>query len=148
MVAILLWMRRRELAESITGWWWPALVLVGMALVLHVFGYLAQQPRVSIIALVLGAYGLVGLVWGWKTMKVSFFPFAVFAFCMPFGTFIEDLTFPLRLLMTKITFFVCHGVLDMPLIRDGTTLTTRPGKLILTLPRGAVAFAVLWRYWG
>jgi exosortase len=129
VVVILLWVKRRELAETITGWWWPAMVLVGLTLLLHVFGFLAQQPRVSIIALFSGIYCLVGLVWGWKTMKASFFPFVLFAFCMPLGTFVESLTLPLRLIMTKITYFVCNGGLDIPLIRDGTTLIDPTGKI-------------------
>jgi exosortase len=129
VVAILLWVKRRELAETITGWWWPGLVLVGLALLLHAFGFLAQQPRVSIIALFSGIYCLAGLVWGWKTMKASFFPFVLFAFCMPLGTFVEALTLPLRLIMTKITYLVCSGGLDIELTRNGTTLTDPTGMI-------------------
>ncbi len=127
VVAILIWVKRRELAETITGWWWPGLVPLGFALLLHVFGYLVQQPRISLIAVFFGIYSLVGLVWGWRTLKASFFPFALFAFCMPFGTSIEKLTLPLQLLMTKITYFVCHVGLDVPLIRNGTALTDPHG---------------------
>ncbi|HUD83053.1 MAG TPA: exosortase/archaeosortase family protein [Candidatus Saccharimonadales bacterium] len=129
VVVILLWVRRRELAETITGWWWPGLAFVGLALLLHVFGFLAQQPRVSIVALFFGIYSLVGLVWGWRTMKASFFPFVLFAFCMPFGTFVENLTLPLRLLATKLTFLICHGGLEIPLFQNGTELFDKTGKI-------------------
>jgi exosortase len=121
-VLILLWVRRRELADTISGWWWPAIGLIGVALALHVFGFLVQQPRVSVVSLFFGIYSLVGLVWGWKTLKASFFPFVLFAFCMPFGTFIENLTLPLRLFSTSLTFAICHGGLDVPLYRNGTNL--------------------------
>jgi exosortase len=129
VVAILLWVKRRELAETIGGWWWPGLGLVVFSLLLHVFGYVAQQPRISLIAVFFGIYGLVGLVWGWKTLKASFFPFVLFAFCMPFGTSIEKVTLPLQLLMTKITFLICHTGLDVPLIRNGTSLADPTGKI-------------------
>jgi exosortase len=121
-VVVLLWVRRRELAETITGWWWPGIILVAGALALHIFGFLGQQPRVSVVALFFGIYSLVGLVWGWKTMKASFFPFVLFAFCMPFGTFIENITLPLRLFATSMTYTICHTGLDVPLYRNGTRL--------------------------
>jgi exosortase len=129
VVAILLWVKRRELAETIAGWWWPGLALVGLALLLHVFGFLAQQPRVSMIGFFFGMYSLVGLVWGWRTLKASFFPFVLFSFCMPLGTFAEDLTLPLRLLATKLTYVICHGGLDVPVIRTGTALFDQSGRM-------------------
>jgi exosortase len=129
VVAILLWVKRRELAETISGWWWPGLALVALALLLHVFGFLAQQPRISIVALFFGIYSLVGLVWGWRTLKASFFPFAIFAFCMPLGTFVEDLTLPLRLFATKLTYLICHGGLDIPVLQNGTELFDVTGKI-------------------
>jgi hypothetical protein len=85
VVAVLFWVKRRELAASISGVWWPALAVVGLALLIHVLGFLGQQPRVSMIGLFLGLYGLIGLVWGRRTMWVSTFPMALFAFCMPLG---------------------------------------------------------------
>ena len=44
--------------------WWPGLLLVGLALALHLAGYMVQQPRISIVALFTGIYGLMGLAWG------------------------------------------------------------------------------------
>ena len=85
VVAILLWVKRKELAATLARPWWPGLLLLGLALLLHIFGFLAQQPRVSLVALCFGLYSLVGLAWGWRTMKASFFPFFLFAFCMPLG---------------------------------------------------------------
>jgi exosortase len=126
-VVILLWVKRRELLETITGWWLPGLGLTGLALLLHFFGYLAQQPRVSIVALFFGMYSLVGLVWGWRTLKASFFPFVLFAFCMPFGTFAQNLTLPLQLLLTKTTYLICDKGLNIDMIRDGTTLLNKTG---------------------
>jgi exosortase len=128
VVAVLLWVKRRELAESIRGPWWPGLVLVGLALLVHILGFLAQQPRVSMIGFFAGIYALVGLVWGWKTMKVSFFPFVLFAFCMPFGAFFNPVTLPLRLLATKWTAAVCRGVLDINMVAQGTLLIGLRGK--------------------
>ncbi len=128
VVAVLLWVRRRELAASITGLWWPGLAVVGLALLIHILGFLAQQQRVSVIALFLGIYGLAGVVWGWRTMKVSFFPMVLFAFCMPLGTFAEELTLPLRLLATSVTRMVCHGLLGIGVVQEGTKLMDPLGQ--------------------
>ena len=65
---------------------WPAgLWLVCLALVLHIFGYMGQQPKASVLALFIGIYGLMGLAWGPAFLKASFFPFFLFAFCVPLG---------------------------------------------------------------
>src|SRR5271168_1793511 len=75
--------------DSLFGWMWekwtdPAndsshgklipLVVLAFALGLHVVGFVVQQPRLSMVAFFSGSWILVGLVWGRKTLKVSFFP--------------------------------------------------------------------------
>jgi exosortase len=122
VVLALFWVRRRELAASISGVWWPAVAVVALALLVHIVGFLAQQPRVSMIALFLGMYGLIGVAWGRRTMWMSLFPMALFAFCMPLGTFAEDLTLPLRLLSATWTRMVCHGLLGIDVVQHGTAL--------------------------
>ena len=129
VVAVLLWVKRKELAASMAGPWWPGLALTGLALLLHVFGFLAQQPRVSLVAVFLGLYCLVGLAWGWRMMRASFFPFFLFAFCMPLGTFVEGLTLPLRLLATRLTALACGFLLDIPVVQHGTALYDPSGKI-------------------
>jgi exosortase len=122
VVVALLWVKRRALMTSITGVWWPGLFVVGAALLIHIFGFLAQQPRVSMIGLFLGIYGLFGVVWGWRMMWESTFPMALFAFCMPLGTFAQGLTTPLRLLAASCTRMICHGLLGINVIQQGTAL--------------------------
>ncbi len=129
VVAILLWVKRKELAASLAGPWWPGLVLTALALLLHILGFLAQQPRISMVALFFGLYSLVGLVWGWKTMKASFFPFCLFVFCMPLGMFVDGLTLPLRLLATKLTAWTCGSFLGIPVLQHGTALYDQSGKI-------------------
>jgi exosortase len=129
VVVILLWVKRQELAETIRGVWWPALAPMGLALLVHIFGFLVQQPRISMVGLFLGIYSLVGLVWGWKTMKASFFPFVLFAFCVPLGTFVQSLTLPLRLLATKMTFLTCNPGLGIPVLQHGTELYDKAGSM-------------------
>ena len=128
VVAVLLWVKRRELAASIAGVWWPGLAVVGLALLIHVLGFLAQQPRVSMIALFLGLYGLIGVVWGWRTMWLSSFPMVLFAFCMPLGNSAEVVTLPMRKVSVTLTRIFCHGVLDIDVVQHGTNLLDAKGK--------------------
>jgi exosortase len=124
----LLWYRRRRLVNSVAGPWWPALLGLGFALLLHVLGFVVQQPRVSMIGLFFGAWTLVGLVWGRETLKVTFFPFFIFAFCLPMGgTFAQGLTLPLRLLAAKGATFITKDLLDVSVMRVGTKLIDPSG---------------------
>ncbi len=119
----LLWLRRKRLAEAVTGVWWPALIGLAFSLLLHVAGFMVQQPRISMIALFSGAWILTGLMWGPKVLKEAFFPFVIFAFCMPMGgTFAQGLTLPLRLLAAKGAEFITKDLLQVSVTRVGTKL--------------------------
>ena len=118
----LFWWKRKELLAVRWQLWWPGLGLVVFALLLHMTGYIVQQPRVSIIALFTGIYGLMGLVWGREWLQRSFFPFVLLLFCIPVGSLAESLTFPLRMLVTKISVAVSHHVLGVDVIQSGSQI--------------------------
>ena len=131
VVLWLLWSRRERLARTAAGVWWPGLLGLGLALALHVAGFVVQQPRLSMVAFFFGAWGLVGLVWGWETLKVAFFPFFIFAFCLPMGgTFAQGLTLPMRALAAKTTAFVTHDVLLIDVVQNGTQLVDGHGRWV------------------
>ncbi|MHC1768901.1 MAG: exosortase/archaeosortase family protein [Verrucomicrobiia bacterium] len=122
VVLVLFWWKRKDLLALAGNVWWPALALVVVALLLHFAGYRVQQTRVSIIAFVLGMFGLLGLTWGRRFMISSFFPMILFVFSIPLSTVAESLTYPLRLLVTKISWFIGHWVLAMQIARDGSQI--------------------------
>ena len=72
----------------------------------------------------IGLYGLIGLAWGAKWLKASFFPFFLFAFCVPISSISQGVTFPLRLLVSKIVWLIAHGMLRFSVVRVGTQLMT------------------------
>ena len=121
-VLVLFWWKRKELLAIPQRNWWPGLIIVFFGLLLHAFGYLVQQPRLSVIGMFLGIYGLIGLTWGPGWLKASFFPFVLFAFCVPLGGKIEDVTFPLRIFATNVTYFITHDILGLTVIKKGTQL--------------------------
>ncbi len=127
VVVVLFWLKRRELmAQELRGWW-PGLLLVVLGLSLHVLGYLVQQPRLSVFGMFTGIYGLTGMAWGWGWMRASFFPFFLFVFCVPVGSLAGFVTFPLRLLVTRLVELICHFILSIDVIREGTILKDATG---------------------
>jgi exosortase len=128
VVLALFWWKRKELLARPLSAWWPGLVLVGLAALLHVVGYLAQQPRLGIVALFVGIYGLMGLAWGMNFLKASFFPFFLFAFMVPLGSLTEPITFPLRLMVSKLVAFICQNILAIDVVAEGTSLVRLPSR--------------------
>jgi exosortase len=81
-----------------------------------------QQQRLSIVALFTGIYGLMGLVWGREWLQRSFFPFVLLLFCLPVGSLAESVTFPLRMLVTKISVAISHHALGVDVIQSGSQI--------------------------
>lgn len=121
-VAILFWMKREELLALPKRVWWPGLVVLFFAMLLHSLGYLVQQPRLSVVALFAGLYGLAGMVWGPMWLRASFFPFVLFVFSIPLGSLAESITFPLRMLVTKIAVAASNDALGIQVVRDGSRI--------------------------
>jgi len=121
-VLALLWWKRGQLLAVPKSYWWPALAFFVLALLLHLLGYAVQQTRISLVAFFLGLYALTGLLWGWRWLRVTFFPYFLFTFMMPLNTYAQAITFPLRLLAAKITVFVSEFILGMGVRGDGTRI--------------------------
>lgn len=119
----LFWWKREELLRGPLRTWWPALLLLAVALALHLIGYVVQQARFSIVALFLGIYALMGLAWGPRWLRVGFFPYCLLVFCVPMGSLAEPISFPLRLLVTQIVAGISQGVFGFDVLREGTQLT-------------------------
>jgi exosortase len=122
LVAGLFWWKRRELLGLPLQLWPTALLLVVLGLSLHIAGYLIEEPRVSIVAMFTGVYGLMGLSWGRAWLRRSFFPFVLFVFCIPVAEFIQPVTLPLRMLVSTLTEWTAHGILGIGVMRMGTEL--------------------------
>ncbi len=129
----LFWWKREALAGVAKRTWWPGLLGVALALALHLLGYLIQQPRVSIIAFFTGVYALLGAVWGWRFAVTCFFPFVLFAFCLPLGTVLDPVTIPLRQISTDVAVFMAREVLGIGVIQTGVQIFD---------PKGAYSYEV------
>lgn len=128
VVLYLIWWKKEELIATPKSIWWPGLILVALALALHVVGFQVQQTRLSIVAFYGGLYALTGLVWGWRWMRATFFPFFLTAFCVPLGNKADAVTQPLRQLATDITAAIARGPLGYEVVQNGTTLFDPAGR--------------------
>jgi exosortase len=126
LVLGILWWKRKELVSVPLRAWWPAFLLVCLGLLLHVLGYAVQQPRISIMGLFTGLYGLTGLAWGPSWLRASFFPFILFAFSVPLGTLSQPITFRLRVVVCQIVEAISHFI-SIDIIRSGTNLIDPTG---------------------
>ncbi len=162
LVLGLFWWKRKELLRQPMTVWTPGLALVALGLLFHIAGYRLQQPRISIVALFIGIYGLMGLAWGPKFLRESFFPFFLFIFCVPLGTLSEFITVPLRRVAVSVVVFITH-IVHLNVIRQGNFLIDPKGhftyevaaacggirSLIMTgmiaIVFGFVVFKTMWK---
>lgn len=126
LVVGLFWWKRKELLARPLQMWWPGLLILVAGMVLHILGYLLQQPRISIVALFTGIYGLMGLAWGRAWLKAAFFPYFLFIFSIPLGDQAKFITVPLQLLVSWLVEMVAH-LLGIGVVRDGVQLIDPSG---------------------
>jgi len=159
----LFYWKRKELLRQPMAVWAPGLWLVAAGLLLHIAGFRLQQCRISIVALFTGIYGLMGMAWGPKFLRASFFPFFLFIFCVPLGTLAQYITVPLRSIAVSIVAFISHIVPGLEVLRQGNELIDPKGhfkydvapacggirSLIMTsmlaIVFGFVVFKVMWK---
>lgn len=128
VILVLFWLKRKELLEVRKQPWWPGVVLLVLSLALHVLGYTIQQPQVCLVAFLCGIYAIMGIAWGFAWLKASFFPFFLFAFCVPTANVLVPVAFPLRMAATKITAAMCQGLLGIDVVQDGTRILDATGQ--------------------
>ncbi len=159
----LLWWKRRRLEQLTTRLWWPGLLILAAAGALHWLGFAIQQPRVSVVALLLGIYGLAAAVWGRALAREIAFPYVLLIFCVPVGDLADPLTVPLRQFSTDVTVGVARHLLGIPVLQVGVQLLDPRGTyqyevaaacsginslvtlLVLTSIYGVVTFSTAWK---
>lgn len=122
VVLALFWWKRRLLSAVPKRHWWPGAGWLALALGLHLLGTLVQQTQISVVAFFAGVYALMGLTWGPRWLAASFFPVCLFVFCVPMMNVLQVVTVPLRILASGITSVICHVVLGIQVVQDGTRI--------------------------
>lgn len=126
LVVGIFWWKRKELLALPLQTWWPGILILAAALLLHVAGYVVQQPLLSVVALFAGIYGLMGLAWGRAWLGHGLYPFFLFVFSIPLASHLNFILFPLRLLVTWLVEMFAH-LLGIGILRHGTQLLDPSG---------------------
>ena len=124
--ALLLW---RNLRRQGAGWRpdaaGAAAALMG-GLLLHALGFIAQQPRISIVALLLYAWGVLALAGGGRWARAAAFPIGFMVFAIPVNA-LDTAGFWLRMWVVEAGERVAHAM-GIAVIRAGTQLLAPDGR--------------------
>ena len=95
-------------------------------LLLHAIGYIAQQPRISIVALLLYAWGVLALAGGGRWGRSAAFPMAFMVFAIPVNA-LDTVGFWLRMWVVDAGARIAHAV-GIGVLRSGTRLLAPDGR--------------------
>ena len=126
LIAVFLWLKRKEIIEAPKAPWGPALALLVLGLLLHAVGYLIQQTRLSVVGAIVGLYGLIGIVWGRELLRRIFFPFCILFFAIPVASVLP--TSQLRAIVATASTAISDSLLNIPVVRKGTIILSASGK--------------------
>jgi len=123
---LAVWRVRRAIlgARKRANWWGVLLVCGG--LLLHWVGARTQQPRISMVSMILLLWSVPFFLYGWATARHLVFPCAYLGFCVPL-TFLDGLTFRLRMLATVVSAGLLNG-LGIAAERTGTAIRSTAGN--------------------
>ncbi|HEU6448807.1 MAG TPA: exosortase/archaeosortase family protein [Verrucomicrobiae bacterium] len=127
LVIGVFWWKRKELLALPLKIWPPAIFIFVAGILLHIAGYMIQQPLFSVVALFVGIYGLMGLAWGREWLRHSHYPFLLFIFSIPLASHLNFILFPLRLFVCVLVEWAARLV-GIDVIRHGTQLFDPSGK--------------------
>lgn len=103
-----------------------AIVAMVGGLLVHAAGFAAQQARVSILGLLLFAWGAVDLGGGRRMGDAARFPLAFLIFAIPINV-LDSLGFWLRMWVIEASAAIAHGA-GIGVLRSGTQLVAPDGR--------------------
>jgi exosortase len=112
-------------AEEV-GALWPAVVAMVLGLGLHVLGFAAQQTRISVVGLLVFAWGVVRLGGGRRWGEAAAFPLALLVFAIPLAA-IDEVGLPLRLRVVEAGEALSRAM-GIAVVRNGTQLVAPDGR--------------------
>lgn len=103
-----------------------AIAAMLVALGLHATGFVAQQARISIVALLIFSWGALTLAGGWRAGRAAAFPLAFMLFAVPVNV-LDSVGFWLRLWVIEATTGLAH-LAGFAVVRNGTQLFAPDGS--------------------
>jgi len=122
----IIWWKRAELFQAEKSQSRLGLACFVGALLLHYLGAKAQQPRLSVMGLIILMWSIPFYLYGWRVARILAFPAGFLIFCIPLN-FLDSLTFPLRIMVTIITSGILNG-LGIEVSRSGSVVAAVNGS--------------------
>jgi exosortase len=123
--ACLLWRNLRRADSDGERWDGPALAGMAGGLALHALGYVAEQARISILGLLLFAWGVCALGGGSRWGRAAAFPLAFLVFAIPLNA-LDTAGFWLRMAVVNASSGLAHAA-GVGVVRNGTQLLAPDG---------------------
>ncbi len=114
------WLRRASLLKAELAPDWRGIFAAMLAFGLYWVGSQGGQTRITLLSLILLLWSIPFAFWGWGVARQLIFPVGYLIFCVPMS-FLDSLTFPLRLLTAAISTGVLNG-LGLETARTGTAM--------------------------
>jgi exosortase len=121
-----IWWRRAYIAQAPRRVAPFGLAIVAGALLMHWVGAKVQQPRISLMALIVLLWSIPYSFYGWELARWLIFPCSYLIFCIPLN-FLDGLTFPLRLFSTTISTHLLNG-LGITATQSGCAIYSTAGE--------------------
>lgn len=124
----LVWRNLRLQPERAMAWAGirPAVFAMIAGLAIHVLGFVCEQARVSIIGLLLFAWGAIAFLGGQRWARASAFPVIFMVFAIPLNA-LDSAGFWLRMWVVDCSSRIAHGV-GIGVLVNGTQLLSPDGS--------------------
>jgi len=124
----LLWERRAKLAALPVRPAWSGLVILLFALMALVQSTIKSGFFLYRLSVLLFIVGVVVFLAGWKHLAAISFPLAFLVLMVPSSTLVEQITFPLQIVASKIASFLLM-LAGVPAIREGNIILLPSARL-------------------
>lgn len=123
LVLALFYLKRAELTAIEKKPWAPALLAVVLGLLLHAVGFIIQQTRLAAVGFVVGGFGLMGILWGFQWLRMVAFPWFFLVAAIPISSYLDTVTFGLRLISSWMSVGICRSLFALDLVRQQTVVS-------------------------
>ncbi len=141
LCAVLIYLRRKELATLPLRGWAPGLLLVILSLAVYWAGRRVDNQYTGFLSLQLLLATLVLWIGGWRWLAALAFPIAFLTFAWPLPFLDNLVAFPLRVAMSWASVFILR-VFGLDAIQQGTAIISAPQISLGLGPGGAFAVDV------
>lgn len=105
----LVWRDRTHLARMPCRTFYPGILVIVLAMVLHWAGVKSQQTRLTIISMVVLSWGLPLFICGWPVARRLIFPCGFLVFSLPLN-FFDAAAYPIRIISAALSAGLLAGL--------------------------------------